>query len=136
MKNWKYPLLSGLLILSCESFAQESSTHPLLSEDWLIRIGGQSMDANVKIGLGNPNLGTIPIVDLKEGDSNTSVNSFWTNIIWQAPERWSFGLSYYLASADTENAQVYANRFNTAAPGILSARWARTCAMSINRPTF
>ena len=102
MTNWKTPVFSCLLIFSGNTFAQEATQHPIFSEDWLIRIGGQRADADVRIGLGNPDLGEISIIDLEAGNSDTSVTSFWTNIIWQGPERWSFGFSYFLAEADTE----------------------------------
>ena len=60
------------------------------------------VDAQVGAGLGNEQLGSIPIVDLKAGGANTTTTSFWADIIWQAPERWSYGFTYFKSEADTE----------------------------------
>ena len=63
--------------------AEGGADHPLFTDDWLIRIGGQEADANVKVGLGNPNLGDIPLIDIAAGGGNTTVTSFWGNVLWQ-----------------------------------------------------
>ena len=95
-------LLIALLFVSASALAQDDSTHPLFQDDWLISIGGQQADANVKVGLSNPATGEIPIVDLGGGSADTTVTSIWANVLWQAPERWSVGVSYFQAKADVE----------------------------------
>jgi hypothetical protein len=99
MLNWKFLAFCALLF-SFDLQAQDASNHPLFLDDWLFRIGGQRADADVKFGLFNPRLGEIPILDLGKTAVDTSVTSVWLDVIWQAPERWSFGLSYFLARAD------------------------------------
>lgn len=97
------------IVLLCSAFnlnAGDGEEHPLFSDEWLFRIGGQEADANVKAGLANPSLGEIPLIDLKAGGGNTTVTSFWGNVLWQGPERWSFGISYFQAEADANKTSV------------------------------
>lgn len=103
MSNWKVLALVIFTLSATELHAQDASNHTVLSGDWLIRLGGQQTDANVKAGLANSELGEIPVIDLSAGNANTTVTSFWTNITWQAPERWSLGFSYFQAQAETES---------------------------------
>ena len=100
MSRWNCLLLTSMLLAAFDSPAQEGSDHPLFQDDWLIRLGGQQADADVRAGLANSDLGEIPIIDLSGSAVDTTVNSFWADILWQGPERWSFGLSYYQAEAD------------------------------------
>lgn len=96
----RFLVLTLLLISSGPLFAQDGSNHPLFADDWLIRIGGQTADADVKAGLSNPEFGNIPVIDIGAGDGDTSITSFWGNVLWQAADRWSFGFSYFQAEAD------------------------------------
>lgn len=100
MSNWKALVLAMLALSIFDVQAQDPSNHPLIKDDWSIRIGGQHSNADVKVGLGNSDLGDIPLIDLGAGDGDSTVTSFWTNIVWQAPERWSLGFSYFQSKAD------------------------------------
>ncbi len=100
MFNFKVLIFATLALITFDVYAQDSSNHPLINDDWLIRIGGQQADADVKAGLANPQFGEIPLIDIGDGDADTTVTSFWTDITWQAPERWSFSFSYFRAKAD------------------------------------
>lgn len=95
----RIPLIA-LFFASFNLQAQDASSHPLFADDWLVRLGGQQADAEVKAGLANPQLGEIPIIDIAAQGSDTTVTSFWGNVLWQAPQRWSIGLSYFRAEAD------------------------------------
>lgn len=86
------------------AYAQEPSDHPLFTEKWLIRVGGQRSDANVKIGLANPELGEIPVIDIGAGDADTTLNSFWGNVLWRVGDRWSLGLNFF--EAETKGTRV------------------------------
>jgi hypothetical protein len=92
--------LITLLCAALDASAQDGSNNPLLSSDWLIRIGGQQSDADASIGLSNEELGEIPIVDLNRLGVDSEVTSLWANFLWQAPERWSVGFNYFQAEAE------------------------------------
>ena len=83
-----------------EAHAQDGSAHPLFTDDWLFRIGGQQAEADVTVGLANEQLGTIPVIDLAGSGVDTEVTSFWGMVLWQGPERWSVGFNYFQAEAD------------------------------------
>lgn len=102
MPRWIVPAFVTLLVTTFNLSAEDGSGHPLFEDDWLIRLGGQQADADVKVGLANPQLGDIPVLDIGAGGGDTTVNSFWLNVLWQAPERWSLGFSYFQAEADGE----------------------------------
>ena len=89
-------------MISSSIYAADGSTNPLFENDWLFRIGGQRAEADVKVGLANPELGDIPIIDISSQGADTTVSSIWANVMWQAPERWSIGLSYFQAKADND----------------------------------
>ncbi|HKJ16928.1 MAG TPA: hypothetical protein VJ984_06260 [Xanthomonadales bacterium] len=89
-----------LLIFSLDIYAQDAGSHPLFQDDWLIRIGGQQADADVKFGLGNPELGDIPLIDTSQGNTDPSLTSIWFDAVWQGPEKWSFGFSYFQARVE------------------------------------
>lgn len=95
----RIPLIA-LFFASFNLHAQDASSHPLFADDWLFRLGGQQAEADVKAGFANPQLGEIPIIDIGAGDADTNVTSFWGNVLWQAPERWSLGFSYFQAKVD------------------------------------
>jgi len=94
--------LTILLFTSPYLKAQDGADHPLMKKDWILKLGGQRSDADARAGLANPDLGDIPIIDIGEGDANTTVNSLGASILWQAPERWTFGFTYFRARVDTE----------------------------------
>lgn len=102
MSKWILPAITALSLFCGNLAAQDGSNHPIFTNDWLFKVGGQRSDADAKIGLANSDLGEIPIIDIGDGDANTTVNSFGGNIIWQAPDRWSFGLSYFQARVEGE----------------------------------
>ncbi len=91
------------LLIACDCVAQQGSTSPLFTSDWLIRGGIQRSEADVRLGLGNEELGTIPIVDLDRLDLDPRFTSGWLDITWQAPERWSWGFNYFESRAEGEN---------------------------------
>ena len=100
MLSRKFLVLLVLLTQSLDLAAQDGSSHPLFQDDWLFRIGGQQTDADAKAGLANPALGEIPILDIGSAGGDTTISSFWGSVLWQGPERWSFGFSYFRAEAD------------------------------------
>jgi len=102
MLKWNCLALASLLFTTTNLNAQEGSGHPLFEDDWLFRLGGQHADADVKAGLANPEIGEIPVIDIGASGADTTVTSFWGNVIWQAPERWSLGFSYFEAQAQTQ----------------------------------
>lgn len=95
--------LSLVLLFVSNAFAQETSGNPLLDDDWIIRVGATKIDAEVKVGLSNPELGSIPLIDLDKLGVDAGFTSFWTHVIWQAPERWSWGFNYFRSEADGEH---------------------------------
>jgi hypothetical protein len=92
-----------LFVASASSQAQETSGNPLLADDWLIRVGAAAVKADVKAGLSNEQLGSIPVIDLDQLGVDPDFTSFWTHIIWQAPKRWSWGLNYFRSVAEGEH---------------------------------
>lgn len=102
MLNRKYLILAALLFACFDLCAQDGSTHPLFQDDWLFRIGGQQSDADAQAGLANSNIGEIPVIDLNAVDADTTVTSFFGNVVWQAPERWSLGFTYFQAEVTSE----------------------------------
>ena len=102
MFNRRFLVLTTLLFAGFNLYAQDGSDHPVFKDDWLFRIGGQQADADLKAGLANADLGDIPIIDLNASDADTKVTSLFANMIWQAPERWSMGFSYFKAETDSE----------------------------------
>jgi hypothetical protein len=92
--------LVTLLCAALDASAQDGSTHPLFTDDWLFRAGGQQADADVTAGLANEQLGNIPVIDLSGSGVDTEVTSFWGNVLWQAPARWSLGFTYFLSEAE------------------------------------
>lgn len=94
--------VATLLFTTFNVNAQDGSSHPLFQDDWIFRLGGQKSDADVKAGLANKDLGDIPIIDLNASGADTTVTSFFANIFWQAPERWTVGFSYFQAETDSE----------------------------------
>lgn len=102
---FKYTLFFAIALATFTNnlFAQNEPEHPIFSDDWIFRLGAQHSDADAKIGLGNSEIGQIPVINLGEGDANTTVNSFGANVLWQAPERWSIGFSYFLARVENES---------------------------------
>lgn len=102
MLNRNTLALATLLLASFNLYAQDGSTHPLFEDDWIFRIGGQQSDADAKAGLANPNIGEIPVIDLNAVDADTTVTSFFGNVVWQGPERWSLGFKYFQAEVTSE----------------------------------
>lgn len=103
MKTTKTLTALALLVLlgtAPDAHAQDGSTHPLFTDDWLFRFGGQEADADVTVGLANEQLGTIPVIDLAGTGVDTKLTSFWGNVLWQGPERWSVGFNYFQSEAD------------------------------------
>jgi hypothetical protein len=102
MRMAKVIPLTTLLLVASDVSAQQASDHPLFSDDWLFRLGGQNTDAEVSFGLANETLGEIPVYDLDGAGVDTDFGSFWAHVIWQAPERWSFGFNYFRSEVDGE----------------------------------
>lgn len=100
MVRWRCSISIALLFIDFDIFADDGSGNPLLSVDRVFRIGGQRADADVRAGLANPEIGEFPLIDLQGQGTDTTVTSFWTNVLWQAPARWSVGFSYFEAEAD------------------------------------
>jgi hypothetical protein len=92
--------LVTLLCAVPDAYAQDGSSHPLFTDDWLFRVGGQQADADATIGLANEQLGDIPVIDLSESGVDTEVTSLWGEVLWQGPKRWSLGFNYFQSEAD------------------------------------
>ena len=104
MSMSRFPLLvlSLSFLVSPNVMAQDAADHPLFTDDWLFRVGGQRTDASVGVGLANEELGEIPIFDLDKAGVDPKFSSLWAHIIWQAPERWSWGFNYFRSEVDGE----------------------------------
>jgi len=100
--NRKLLILLFLFLATSNIEAQEESGHPLLSDDWLFRFGLASMDANVKVGLANEDIGTIPVINLNDLGVDNKFTSGWAYVVWQAPKKWSWGFNYFRSEVDGE----------------------------------
>lgn len=98
-----FPALALLVLFSLPATAQESNGHSLLNDDWILRLGVQRSNADAKVGLGNPQLGTIPLLDFDALGLDPKFDSAWAHFLWQAPERWSWGFNYFRSKAEGQH---------------------------------
>lgn len=78
----------------------DRSDNPSLAADWLFSGGTAFTRNDPKIGLGNPDVGNVSLIDLDRLGVDDSDQDLYGAVHWQGLNRWRFGFSTYVTSVD------------------------------------